>query len=169
MSRRLDADTISLFLVVIGVVFLLWILFPTQPNTREAARRTSCVSNVKQLGMAVTEYIQDYDGNFPPKARWCDRLTSYLKNVQVLACPSAKDQRSGYAYYVDMPLTKGACRDPQHTVMMFDAIAGWNTVGNAGIAALRHQGMLNVGFVDGHVKSYSALPNTISPTRNGGQ
>ncbi len=159
MSKRVDDIVLLAVTAALGVIFVLWVLLPPQPRgLREAARQATCVSNMKQLGMAAMQYAQDYDGSFPPKSRWCDALTPYLKSVQVLKCPSAKDQRSGYAYFDGMPLTKAACRDPQRTVMLFDAIAYWNTFGNADIAAARHRGMMNVGFADGHVKSYSSLP-----------
>src|SRR5918998_2717992 len=60
--------TLIELLVVIGIIAILAaILFPVFARAREAARKTQCVSNVRQFGMAVMQYVQDYDEQFPPR------------------------------------------------------------------------------------------------------
>jgi prepilin-type N-terminal cleavage/methylation domain-containing protein len=65
MSRRSRSRGFTLIelLVVIAIIAILAaILFPVFAKAREAARKTSCISNVKQLTLAVLQYSQDYDG-----------------------------------------------------------------------------------------------------------
>jgi prepilin-type N-terminal cleavage/methylation domain-containing protein len=63
-SRR--AFTLIELLVVIAIIAILAaILFPVFARAREAARKTTCLSNLKNQGLAVLMYIQDYDEQFP--------------------------------------------------------------------------------------------------------
>ena len=64
MNRR--AFTLIELLVVIAIISILAaILFPVFQGVRENARRTACLSNGKQIGLAVTQYIQDADETMP--------------------------------------------------------------------------------------------------------
>lgn len=65
MKRR-DAFTLIELLVVIAIIAILAaILFPVFSKVREKARLTSCISNMKQQGLAVMQYVQDYDERYP--------------------------------------------------------------------------------------------------------
>ncbi len=94
-SRPNNAFTLIELLVVIAIIALLAaILFPVFARARENARRSSCASNEKQLGLAVQQYTQDYDERYlpvgidNPARNWGILIQPYVKSVQVLKCPS---------------------------------------------------------------------------------
>lgn len=96
-----SAFTLVELLVVIAIIGILAaILFPVFARARENARRSSCVSNLKQIGLGVMQYTQDYDeylplnDNGPQWANsqatcWIDEIRPYIKSNQVYVCPSA--------------------------------------------------------------------------------
>ena len=57
---------IELLVVIAIIAILAAILFPVFARARESARRTACISNVKQIGLGWMMYVQDYDETFPP-------------------------------------------------------------------------------------------------------
>lgn len=70
-KRGRDAFTLIELLVVIAIIAILAaILFPVFAQAREKARGTSCLSNLKQIGLGINMYIQDYDGNYPMMQWW---------------------------------------------------------------------------------------------------
>lgn len=116
MSRR--AFTLIELLVVIAIIAVLAaILFPVFAQAREKARQTQCTSNLRQIGMAITQYLQDYDEAFPcnwygslwPSAprtnryKWMDAVYPYIKNEGIFRCPSDSGSRSRYVYYQNLP------------------------------------------------------------------
>lgn len=99
MTRR-GFTLIELLVVIAIIAILAAILFPVFAKAREKARQSSCMSNLKQIGLAQLQYVQDYDERFCPQMDWLnsgtyhpwvDRLFPYVKNAQVFSCPSAKD------------------------------------------------------------------------------
>jgi prepilin-type N-terminal cleavage/methylation domain-containing protein len=65
--RKKRAFTLIELLVVIAIIAILAaILFPVFARARENARRSSCQSNLKQIGLGVLQYTQDYDETLPP-------------------------------------------------------------------------------------------------------
>jgi prepilin-type N-terminal cleavage/methylation domain-containing protein/prepilin-type processing-associated H-X9-DG protein len=109
MSRKKAGFTLIELLVVIAIIAILAaILFPVFARARENARRASCQSNLKQIGLGVMQYTQDYDEKYPlntytcpatpcqgvldPSAPynilWFHVLEPYVKSVQLYNCPS---------------------------------------------------------------------------------
>ena len=92
-ARR--AFTLIELLVVIAIIALLAaILFPVFGRVRENARRSSCQSNLKQLGLVMAQYTQDYDEIYPVgigndwSRTWPVLVQPYVKNLNVFMCPS---------------------------------------------------------------------------------
>ncbi|MBU1748679.1 MAG: DUF1559 domain-containing protein [Chloroflexi bacterium] len=98
---------IELLVVIAIIAILAAILFPVFAKAREKARQSSCLSNVKQLSLAVLQYAQDYDETLNScyggdhvgisHRRWYYQgatnegmLYPYIKNAQVFICPSGK-------------------------------------------------------------------------------
>ena len=94
--------TLIEILVVVAIIGILAaILFPAFARARENGRRASCQSNMKQLGVALLQYSQDYRGKVPPAAynldgtyaglrTWIGILQPYAKSYQIARCPSQK-------------------------------------------------------------------------------
>src|SRR4028118_560172 len=102
---------IELLVVIAIIAILAAILFPVFARARENARRASCQSNLKQIGLGVMQYIQDYDEKFPPTyvsldgaagytapavnttpaanadQGWAQIIQPYMKSTQLLQCP----------------------------------------------------------------------------------
>ena len=93
-------------MVITIIAILAAILFPVFARARENARRSSCSSNLKQMGIGLIQYSQDYDEFYPvarfngdnvssprPNAsyKWMDAIQSYIKSTQVFTCPSDVD------------------------------------------------------------------------------
>jgi len=63
---------IELLVVIAIIAILAAILFPVFARARENARRTSCLSNLKQIGLGIMQYAQDYDERYPMNYWWAD-------------------------------------------------------------------------------------------------
>ncbi len=96
VSCKKSAFTLIELLVVIAIIAILAaILFPVFARARENARRSSCTSNLKQIGLGIAQYTQDYDEKMPAssevggiKIRMHEKVQPYLKSEQIFACPS---------------------------------------------------------------------------------
>ena len=94
-------------MVIAIIAILAAILFPVFAQAREKARQTGCLSNVKQIGLGIQMYVQDFDEYIPRNAyadpprvlegdhfvncsspRWMDVIQPYIKNTQLHNCPS---------------------------------------------------------------------------------
>lgn len=114
---------VELLVVIAIIAILAGILFPVFARARENGRRAACQSNLKQIGLGLIQYSQDYDevliadwygsdatighgDTLPPSSypnvsyKWEDAAFPYVKNEQVFTCPSATgDAAVPYQYY----------------------------------------------------------------------
>jgi prepilin-type N-terminal cleavage/methylation domain-containing protein/prepilin-type processing-associated H-X9-DG protein len=104
-ASRKGFTLIELLVVIAIIAILAAILFPVFARAREKARQTSCLSNVKQLGLAFMMYAQDYDETCIPLANggygvarysWYTLIQPYVKNQHILVCPSRPKRAVAY-------------------------------------------------------------------------
>jgi prepilin-type N-terminal cleavage/methylation domain-containing protein len=82
-TRHHGGFTLIELLVVIAIIAILAaILFPVFARARENARRSSCQSNMKQIGLSLLQYVQDYDEVLP--ADWTGASTYNSANPAIL-------------------------------------------------------------------------------------
>ncbi len=181
MKRPRGFTLIELLVVIAIIAILAAILFPVFARAREKARQASCLSNVKQVGLAVLMYVQDYDERFPPERDGIDALPwfrtgavvftlyanyqplvySYVSNRQVFMCPSSRRsdsaERFGYDYAMNSALSTGV---PPQMLSQVKFPADTSMIGDSTYEWLdraarvyaRHNHGANLGFCDGHAK-----------------
>ena len=102
MKRR-GFTLIELLVVVAIIAILAAILFPVFARAREKARQTACVSNLRQIGLAFFQYMQDYDGGGVPSilqqstwtyGLWIRAIEPYIGNDQIMICPSNQNRNN---------------------------------------------------------------------------
>ena len=91
MTGRRAFTLIELLVVIAIVALLAALLLPALARAKESAKRTACMSNLRQLAIAVSTYHVDHEGLFPPRTQvgfWPARLLDYYQNPGVLICPT---------------------------------------------------------------------------------
>src|SRR5436190_12911291 len=102
---RYSAFTLIELLVVIAIIAILAaILFPVFAQAREKARQAACMSNLRQIGMAFAQYVQDYDERLPDRRDLKLSLPGGFRPWAPAWPPS--DPRAGWAAIVLNPYIK---------------------------------------------------------------
>ncbi|HWV98138.1 MAG TPA: type II secretion system protein [Candidatus Acidoferrum sp.] len=171
------AFTLIELLVVMAVISLLAaLLLPALGRAKESGRATACLSNLHQIGIALQLYVQDNNNRLPymndksltttnPYLPPSVVLSNYLGNVNVLRCPSDKQQvfentGSSYAWNsllngedADHLTALGIKFDPHQIPLMFDK--------DKFHAARGPKKALNFLYADGHIKNLLEMAGTI--------
>ena len=149
LSQRRGFTLIELLVVIAIIAILAAILFPVFARAREKARQTSCLSNVKELGLGCLMYAQDYDERLPWHCRagpgpsgsvddtgWNTQIYAYVKNEQLYNCPSANWQNrsrlcGGYGWNLSRnasgtqvgcdSMRLARCKYPAETIVLGDS------------------------------------------------
>jgi prepilin-type N-terminal cleavage/methylation domain-containing protein/prepilin-type processing-associated H-X9-DG protein len=177
MNRRLGFTLIELLVVIAIIAILAAILFPVFARAREKARQTSCLSNLKQIGLAETMYQQDYDErtasyqSHPGAAsdyNFRAMLEPYMNNDQIWACPSHESSLS-YGPNITSVSSNGSTghsylycfrrvasfKVPAETAIFADSGGSWwryNSGGYLERMEFRHNEGANISYLDGHAK-----------------
>jgi prepilin-type N-terminal cleavage/methylation domain-containing protein/prepilin-type processing-associated H-X9-DG protein len=123
---RCGFTLIELLVVIAIIAVLASILFPVFARARAKARQATCLSNLRQIGLAMTMYVQDFDGVAPYHLiavggtstyySYLSVLSPYMRNSGILVCPERRDidydgptdTTIAYAYNRDL---NGYCLD----------------------------------------------------------
>ena len=113
MLRRRAAFTLLELLVVIAIIAILAaLLLPSLSSAKQRARATQCISNLRQISLAMSMYADDFGGLYPEsgnvivwnstdpntqKYSWMQQLISYMQNTNAYHCPA--DANSSWSYF----------------------------------------------------------------------
>jgi prepilin-type N-terminal cleavage/methylation domain-containing protein/prepilin-type processing-associated H-X9-DG protein len=191
-QRRFGFTLIELLVVIAIIAILASILFPVFGRARENARRSSCQSNLKQIGLAMAQYQQDYDERTLAVDEdhgysWFNPLQPYIKSTQVFRCPSvseawatpADQPNSDYAIngFFTHSLSIAAFQATAEQIAMAERLKNSDETDyhpwepdefEPHLQKDRHFDGSNYLFADGHVKwlkwNSTMQPNVIDPT-----
>ena len=180
-SKRRGFTLIELLVVIAIIAILAAILFPVFAKARENARRASCQSNERQIGLGIMQYTQDYDETYPRRlngsnqASWRVVTQPYLKSSQLFQCPSnpnknqlSADGTINVSYACNgwdnnnTPMdgnnvvSLASVQRPSETVLVAESLSTWSEFPFANIASIgfdKHLSTSNYLFADGHVKA----------------
>src|SRR5687767_14923164 len=101
-ARSRGFTLIELLVVIAIIAILAAILFPVFARAREKARQSTCLSNLKNLGLAISMYTGDFDDRVPMffdqpanlagagyRAHWPGKIEPYVRNIAIYNCPSS--------------------------------------------------------------------------------
>lgn len=122
MTKRRAFTLIELLVVTAIILVPAAILFPVFARAREQARKAACMSNLKQIGLGIMMYVQDYNETYPVAERytgntggtvvsWYDVLPPFTKSNQIFICPTANQltRSGGYGWNMAGLKTVSGC------------------------------------------------------------
>ena len=152
-SKKDKANSINAFYISIVTVYFTLLVYA--PFTRTA--QLSCLSNIKQLNLALLMYAEDYDSHIPPlKSNWNSTIEIYTRNNRLLHCPNVITSKDPtYAYnknIVGLDINK--IKNPNEAILLFESKPRKNLIGTNELLPKypRHGVGDNYAFLDGRAK-----------------
>jgi prepilin-type processing-associated H-X9-DG protein len=169
VNRKMSRQLPEVLIVGLVVIVVALIMMRTYFRSMAQAHRVACLSNLSQVGQALSMYRTDYDQCFPPGPGWHRGLLPYIggrTENALLLCPAATDI-PGYGYGLDHVLggvMEGRISTPTEAVMLADVRRSTDAVWWVNdirfgrlernrIPDPRHIAKANFAFCDGHVRS----------------
>jgi prepilin-type N-terminal cleavage/methylation domain-containing protein/prepilin-type processing-associated H-X9-DG protein len=177
---------VELLVVIAIIAILVALIFPVFSRVRENARRASCASNLRQVGLALRLYAQDYGGWFPPSDgrgysplapvpsaehhMWdfFERVVPYAKSPAIFRCSAAGGQISHWGVQVS-PITGFVTDYERPGPWMYNQDPESSEIARPDLCTLagdypcgiavgrpRHSGGMNILFLDNHVQWFTA-------------
>jgi len=173
-ARKRGFTLIELLVVIAIIAILAAILFPAFAKAREAARRSSCSSNLKQIGIGIMQYTQEYDEHYPMRSvnyspgvdvYWNQAIQSYLKSTDLFKCPS--NPRNGEIVSPAIPslnvpaINKSYAANPRIIADIGQGVTGQGIVGPASMAIVNAPTtrIMVTENVDGYGQGRVQVPN----------
>ncbi len=176
IKKARSAFTLIELLVVIAIIAILAaILFPVFARARENARRSSCQSNLKQIGLGILQYAQDFDEKYPmyrvdqpttpiPVTAvygWADAVQPYIKSTQLYQCPSETTAPTPPdATYPNPAVQSGYCDYVYNVALGSQPSTGAPATGSGASLSALEQSSLTMMAMDGKQNGSNASVNT---------
>jgi prepilin-type processing-associated H-X9-DG protein len=151
-----DLETVP-YLIDAPIALQVAMMYPMIAKSREAAQKAVCLSNIKNMSLAMQMFLADHNDEFPKTERWVEEMMPYIRNEAALKCP--KDEswaRSSYGMneaLIGKRLLE--VEDPAKLVVFYEtANPGENPVGGPEdvVSPGRHLNGNNFGYADGHAQ-----------------